>query len=372
MDHAAQIGRQQKPRLVRIACGVFCGALIAISLGAAQISQAPGPPRVSFTVDAAGPADFKTVQQAVDALPAVGGVIRIRPGTYREQIHIDKPHVTLIGLGKIPSEVVLTYNLSHHDVGSTFATASTYVSGDDFLAENITFQNTFSDEHPDADLDAQAVALRVTGDRDVFRHIRVVASQDALYADTKTCLKGTDPCAASRQLYADSYIAGTVDFIFGAAKAVFERSEIHSRLHQVDSITAQSRLDSAEDSGYVFDHCMLSADPGVTDVYLGRPWRLYATVIFLNTDMGAHIDPAGWAEWMHDGRSGLANAFYAEYGSYGDGAPHGASQTAPANGYTGASANGRISQDKILTAKEAAKFAPRDFLRGADIWLPKL
>jgi pectin methylesterase-like acyl-CoA thioesterase len=363
-----------KKSLFRIAsCAAVCGTLIAISLGAAAPPQPPAASREASIVDASGSADFKTVQQAVDALPATGGVIRIRPGTYREQIHIDKPHVTLIGLGKDPSEVVLAYNLSHHDVGTTWGSASTTISGDEFLAENITFQNTFSDEHPEVNIDEQAVALRVTGDRDVFRHIRVVARQDTLYADSKTCHTGTVPCAAARQLYSDSYIAGTVDFIFGDAKAVFEHSEIHSRVHQVDSITAQSRLYPAEDSGYVFDHCMLTADPGVTDVYLGRPWRLYATVIFLDTDMGAHIDPAGWAEWVHDGRSGLTNAFYAEYGSFGDGAPHGAAQAAAsASSAGGANATGRIAQAKILSASEAAKFAPRTFLRGADNWKPKL
>jgi pectin methylesterase-like acyl-CoA thioesterase len=345
--------------------------MVAFSYGAADSreSQMPtGWSRSTFTVDASGAGDFKTVQQAVDTLPASGGVIHIRPGTYREQIHIDKPHVTLIGLGKDPSQVVLTYNLSHHDVGTTFGSASTTVTGDDFLAENLTFQNTFSDEHPDVNVDAQAVALHVTGDRDIFRHVRIVARQDSLYADSKTCHSGTAPCAASRQLYSDSYIVGTVDFIFGDAKAVFERCEIHSRPHEIDSITAQSRLYPAEDSGYVFDHCMLTADPGVTDVYLGRPWRLYASVVFLATDMAGHIDPAGWVEWMHDGRSGLTNAFYAEYGSFGDGAPRPAS----ARGPNPAPSSSRIPQEKMLTASEAAQFAPRKFLRGADNWDPKL
>jgi polygalacturonase len=37
-------------------------------------------------------------------------------------------------------------------------------------------------------------------------------------------------------------------------------------------------------------------------VYLGRPWRPYATVVYLNTEMGSHIDPAGWREW-HPGET---------------------------------------------------------------------
>ena len=38
----------------------------------------------ALTVSSDGTADFKTVQAAVDAAPASGAVIRIRPGIYKE------------------------------------------------------------------------------------------------------------------------------------------------------------------------------------------------------------------------------------------------------------------------------------------------
>jgi pectin methylesterase-like acyl-CoA thioesterase len=359
--------RTKKSRLIFMFIGVLCGALCAVPGGAAQTPAATPALRSTLVVAASGAGDFKSVQQAVDALPETGGTIRIRPGTYREQILIAKPHVHLIGLGKNPSQVVLTYNLSHHDTGSTSGSASTTVTGDDFLSENLTFQNTYSDEHPDALVDVQAVALRVTGDREIFRHVRILSHQDTLYADSRTCHAGggnaasapktSGPaCLASRQIYFDSYIAGTIDFIFGDAKAVFERTEIRSRPHDLGTLTAQSRLYPEEDSGYLFDHCVLTADSSVTDVYLGRPWRAYSTVIFLHTEMGAQINPAGWIEWEHDGKSGLAASFYAEYRSTGAGAPHGSA---------------RIPQEKFLTPSDAAKYSIRDFLRGDDNWNPK-
>src|SRR5580698_444674 len=114
--------------------GVVCIALFTFSARAAQPPQSPPAAKSTLIVDASGSADFRTIQQAVDALPATGGTIRIRPGTYREQIHVDKSHVALIGLGKDPSAVILTFNLSHHDVGTTFGSASTTVTADDFLA----------------------------------------------------------------------------------------------------------------------------------------------------------------------------------------------------------------------------------------------
>lgn len=442
------MSRRQKSRFAVVSRGGVCAALLAVSLCAvAKPRASQATPRSSLTVDASGSADFKSVQQAIDALPATGGTIRIRPGTYREQIHVDKAHVSLIGLGKEPNQVVLTFDLSHHDVGTTWGSASTTVTADDFLAENLTIQNTFSDEHSEVTVDAQAVALRVTGDRDIFRRVRLLAHQDTLYADSKACHQNAgilmaagrpagattapiapnpssaapsagaptrpsatapptvaplpnpgrstgaasppapSPCQASRQLFTDSYIAGTIDFIFGDAKAAFVRCEIHSRPHQEGTLTAQSRFYPAEDSAYVFDRCRLTADPGVTNVYLGRPWRPYSTVVYLNTEMGAQIQPAGWLEWSRNGTPSLNTSFYAEYRSTGPGAPqpaipaavaptadHRSTSAQSASVTTGPGPNGtqRVPQAKILTPAEARKFAVRNFLRGADNWNPKL
>ena len=381
------MGLKRLLRLTVMSCAAVIASLFALSASAA----APQTPRSSYTVDGNGGADFKSVQQAVDALPATGGVIRIRPGVYREQIHIEKPHVTLIGLGKDPSDVILTFDLSHHDVKTTFGSASTTVTGDDFLAENLTFQNTFSDEHPDVTVDAQAVALRVIGDRDVFRHVDILAYQDSLYADSKKCRPTpspnatpgatpstavlprfalpTAPCSASRQLFTDSLIAGTIDFIFGDANAVFVRCEIRSRPHQEGTLTAQSKYYPAERSAYVFDHCRLTAETGVTNVYLGRPWRPYSTVVFLNAEMGAQIQPTGWREWSRNGAPSLTTSFYAEYHSTGPGAPIAAPKGAASAGPSGTQRNPYA---KILTFAQAAKFSVRRVLSGSDHWNPQL
>ena len=69
--------------------------------------------------------------------------------------------------------------------------------------------------------------------------------------------------------------------------------------------------------GFVFDHCRLTADPGVKDVYLGRPWRLYARTAFLNCWMGEHIRPEGWNNWNKP--EAEKDSYYAEFGSEGPG-----------------------------------------------------
>jgi pectin methylesterase-like acyl-CoA thioesterase len=243
--------------------------------------------------------------------------------------------------------VVLSYDLSAGTAGGTTKSASVTVSGDDFYAENLTIENTFSRTRPLEHEGSQAVALKVTGDRAVFRKVRFLGYQDTLYAASKSCASDAGPCVPARQYFADCYIEGNVDFIFGDALAYFENCEIHALAHGQVMITAQSRHYAEEPSGYVFDHCRLTAEPGAKHVYLGRPWRAYATVVYRATEMDAEIEPAGWHEWEHNGKPSLPTAFYAEYHSRGPGAN-------PAR--------------RQLTDAEAARFERRRFLAGDDQW----
>ena len=289
------------------------------------------------TVAADGSAEFKTVQAAVDRAPSTGMEIRIRPGVYREKILINKPHIQLRGSGSDASKVVLSYDDSAGTAGGTTKSASVTVAGDDFYAENLTMENTFSRTRPLTQEGSQAVALRISGDRSVLRNVRFLGYQDTLYATGKP----------SPQYFADCYIEGNVDFIFGDARAFFENCEIHSKAHPVVMITAQSKLHADELSGYVFDHCRLTADPDAKIVNLGRPWRAFAAVVFMNTEMGSFIAPEGWHEWEHDGKASLPTAFYAEYKSSGAGANRARRQ---------------------LSDEEAKQFAVTTFFEG---WNPK-
>jgi pectin methylesterase-like acyl-CoA thioesterase len=263
-----------------------------------------------LTVAADGSAAFKTVQAAVNASSSRDTVIYIRPGIYREKLVIDKAHVQLRGTGADASQVILSYDDSAGMAGGTTKSASVTVSGDDFYAENLTIENTFSRTRPLTQEGSQAVALKISGDRSVLRNVRFLGFQDTLYANGKP----------ARQYFADCYIEGNVDFIFGDARAYFENCEIHSKAHSVVFITAQSKLLEDEHSGYVFDHCRLTADPDAKTIFLGRPWRAYASVVFLNAEMGPRIASEGWHEWEHGGKPSLPTVFYAEYKSSGPGA----------------------------------------------------
>ncbi|MEO8110217.1 MAG: pectinesterase family protein [Ginsengibacter sp.] len=70
--------------------------------------------------------------------------------------------------------------------------------------------------------------------------------------------------------------------------------------------------------GFVFKNCVLTASPGVNKAYLGRPWRKYAQVVFIDCTMGNFILPGGWSDWP--GTDSDKTDFYAEYKSDGEGA----------------------------------------------------
>ena len=275
-----------------------------------------GTAKKTVRVGADGSGQFRTVQEAVDSAPEGNVVVRIRPGVYRQVLTIKANGVTLRGMGKRPQDVVLTYDNSAKMAGGTTKSASTTVSGDDFYAENVTFENSWERANGTRGEGAQAVALLVNGDREVFRRVRFLGYQDTLYANSKTCHGAgeTGACRASRQYFTDCYVEGHVDFIFGDAKAVFERCEIHAMAHPVVTITAQSRVRPEEDSGYLFRDCVVTAEEGAKDILLGRPWRAYSTVVWVGTEFKAALDAKGWAEW--DGR--LATSDYEEYGSRGN------------------------------------------------------
>jgi pectinesterase len=318
---------------------------------AVALAQNPAAKRV-LIVAADGSGDFKTVQQAVDAAANGDVRIEIKPGEYREVVTIAANHVELRGLGKAPQDVVLVYDNDHTSRGGTGKSASVTVSGDDFTAENLTIANDFEKHHARSEEGSQAVALHVTGDRDAFRHVRLLGYQDTLYADSKTCHAAeAGACRASRQYFSDCYVEGHVDFIFGDAKAAFERCEIHAMAHSMVTITAQSKMRPEENSGYLFRDCTVTAEAGANDILLGRPWRDYSTVMFVNTDFKAPLDPKGWLEW--GGR--LKTSAYAEFGSTGK----------------AGDLRQRNEPSRQLSRAEAARLTVQTWLAGTDGWNPQ-
>jgi pectin methylesterase-like acyl-CoA thioesterase len=301
------------------------------------------PDDPTLYVAASGTGDYWSIQRAIDVAPPEGAVISVAPGTYREVLTITKPNITIRSAYTDASKTVIVFDKSAGTSGGTFNSATVNVRADNFRAENVTFANDWNRTHEQVPVGSQALALHVTGDRAVFRNVRLLGNQDTIYA-----------AGGKRQYFADCYIEGNVDFIFGDANAVFERCEIRSTPHVIGYITAQGRSKADQDSTYVFNHCKLTAEPGVADVWLGRPWRPYASVVFLNTEMGAHISAAGWREWHPGETTYMETVSYAEFNSIGPGAHPGE----------------RDPHTKKLTAEESGRYETKRFLAGKDGWDP--
>src|SRR5687768_4936373 len=300
---------------------------VVIGLFAACVAKA------DIIVAADGSGDVRTVQAAIDRVPENNKsrcTIRIKPGTYNEQVRVraDKPYVSFIGENAETTK--LTYKISNKEAGSTSAAYATYIGGHDFHAENISFENSFG-------TGSQAVAVLVEADRAVFRNCRFLGWQDTLYAKN------------GRQYYKDSYIEGHVDFIFGQAAAVFENCRIHSKADGY--IAAPMRFAADEPSGFVFLNSTLTSENTEKGVYLGRPWRDYGRTVFINTKMDAAIRPEGWHHWEPHREK---TAYFGEYGSTG----------------TGANADARVAWARKLADADVKQFSVEHFLGGRDGWDP--
>lgn len=310
----------------------------------AAISASPVMARDTL-VSLDSPGAFRSVSEAVTALGSEGGTIHIAPGIWQEKLLITANRVMLIGLGAKPSDTVIEWSDSSKTAGGTFKSATLTVTGDDFTMANLTVRNGWGlkPENPPS----QAVALAVNGDRAYFEQVELIGRQDTLYAN-----KGPDGRMA-RQYFSDCYVEGHVDFIFGNAKAYFSQCQIHAAAWPTIMLTAQSRNAAGEDSAFVFDRCRVTAAQGAGEIWLGRPWRDYSRVIFLDTRMDAKIVPAGWREWTPGTTNRLPLAYYAEYRSQG----------------VGAAPQQRAKTSHQLDAKQAAKWRADRFFAGDTAWI---
>ena len=299
---------------------------------------APFIRRYDFVVAKDGSGDFFTVQEAINAVPNFRKNVRtnilIRKGEYKECVIVPECKINVALYAE--EGAVITgdgYASKPNGLGETMSTSGSstmYIYAPDFYAEGLTVANT-------AGRVGQAVACFVDGDRAHFRNCRFLGNQDTLYTYGKD----------SRQYYDSCYVEGTVDFIFGWSTAVFKDCTIHSLAKGY--VTAPS-TDEGKPYGYVFWNCRLTAEDGVDGVYLSRPWRPYAQAVYVECEMGGHIDPVGWNNWGKE--SNEKTAYYAEYKSTGDGA------------------NPKARAAFSHQLDDASKYAPETVLQGNDGWNP--
>ncbi|KAB1201288.1 putative pectinesterase/pectinesterase inhibitor 12 [Morella rubra] len=304
-------------------------------------------PSLVLTVAADGTGNFTTITDAINFAPNNSfddrTIIYVKEGIYAENVEIPsyKPNIVLLGDGSDVTFIVGSRSVD--DGWTTFRSATLAVSGDGFLARDITIENRAGPQKH------QAVALRVNADLDALYRCSINGYQDTLYVHS------------FRQFYRECDISGTIDFIFGNAAVVFQGCNIMARMPmpgQFTVVTAQSRDTLDENTGISIQNCSvvaaddLRSNSSRVKSYLGRPWRVYSRTVYLESYIGDFIDHVGWTKWSDD--QGLDTLYYGEYKNYGP----------------GSSTDGRVTWPgyHVMDYSDAYNFTVSEFIT-SDAWL---
>ncbi|KAE8721997.1 Pectinesterase/pectinesterase inhibitor U1 [Hibiscus syriacus] len=288
--------------------------------------------------------DFLMVSEVVAAAPErskTSYVVKIKSGVYRENVAVPRRKINLMFVGDVRVNTIITASRNIVDGSTTFNSSTVAAVGDGFLARDITFENTAGPSKH------QAVALHVGSDLSAFYRCDMLAYQVYVHS--------------LHQFYSECLIAGTVDFIFGNAAAVFQDCDIHACLpdrNQRNMVTARGHDDLNQNTGLVIQKCRIGATHDLEamkanfSTYLGRPWKQYSRII-MQSVISDIIHPAGWFPW--NGDFALNTLTYREYQNIGPGA-----NTSSRVTWTGYSL--------ITNESEAQSYTARNFIPGAN-WL---
>ncbi|KAB2604978.1 pectinesterase/pectinesterase inhibitor 12 [Pyrus ussuriensis x Pyrus communis] len=270
-----------------------------------------------LTVAADGSGNFTTISDAIIFSPNNSydrTIIYVKEGIYEENVEIPSYKTNLVLFGDGSDITFITGKRSYYDGWTPFRSATVAVSGEGFLARDITIKNTAGPEKH------QAVTLRINA--------------DTLYVHSV------------RQFYGECDIFRTIDYICGNAAVVFQACTIVSKMPmpgQITVITEQSRDTLDQNTEISMQNCSIVAsdelhsNSSIVKSYLGRPWMIYSTTV---------------TNWSGD--LGLDTLYYREYKNYGPGA--------------GTDNRVNWTRHHVMDYYDASNFSVQEFIAG-DEWL---
>ncbi|KEP47685.1 pectinesterase [Rhizoctonia solani 123E] len=285
---------------------MFSNTLLVSSVSLLSlVSTAVGltsPPSNAITVGKNG--KYATLNKALEDTSS--NVYFVYAGTYTEQVVISRPNIKIYGqtskddLAYTSNQATITNNVPASAAGSNDASGTVRIrsAATGVSIYNLDIANTYG--KPVAQ--SQAIALSVQAGQFGCYGCKLTGYQDTLLANQGT------------QFYGKNFIEGAVDFIFGQRASIWITD---STLNTIGKgyITASGRSTN-DNTYYVIDNSHIT---GTGDQRLGRPWRNFARVIVQNTEIGAHIAPAGWSEWSAASPN-TDNVLFGEYNNFGSGA----------------------------------------------------
>ncbi|GLI81085.1 hypothetical protein PoHVEF18_009454 [Penicillium ochrochloron] len=294
----------------------------------------------------AGP--YKNITAAIAALPSDGKeyTIYVMSGTYNEQISITRTGKTILR-GETTYENDYTQNTvtveysngvltSANEDETTPVVNAKNSDGKGLAIYNINFKNTYPQT-------ANTAALAA----DFYGNVQAFGCSFIGYQDTLLANKGT-------QVFSNCYVEGSIDFIWGFSTAYFYQSIIATNTPGA-CVAAMSRSSSTAAGGYVFDNCLVTYTStygsAYQDTYLGRPYSEYSRVVYMNSYLDKHINPAGWNIWS----TSSPQTEYVTFGEFNNTGP-------------GSWSSSRASFATNLTAIQAEDYTLSNFI-GSTAWL---
>lgn len=206
------------------------------------------------------------------------------------------------------------------------------VRGDNFIAEDTTFKNTYNYELTEAEkTDIAGTTLsvdRLAKGADVTAYAYKERS-NAFYieADNIECynckiLSSQDTLGRNgsknnnyHTYFNNCVIGGNVDYICGEFSAVFDNCELQWKTYKDDEKDAAKNnaklgyITAAKTSPYVFRNCKVTTDgvsTGTVSGYYGRTWGAGSNATFIGTQTNGYVLEDGWGEMSKgDGTSAI-------------------------------------------------------------------
>ncbi len=321
---------------VVIGNGVFTGTLAGrsftgVSAGQWQFAtKAAGPSGATLSVDDEGPADFGSIQGALNYvmknLPgSTAATINVRNGTYPEPLYLrDKSNLRIVGESRDGTQVRFA-NYEGLNSGTNGRPLFLIQGGDLISLENLTLFNTHQRAFASSGSQAEALYFGSDSGRLIAKNAAFISEQDTVQ------LRGYS-------WFYNSVIAGNVDFIWGSARvALFENSEIRSLgdsqgggSSTSGGYVLQARVTSSSYPGFIFLNSKFTraAGPAGNSIGAGKTYLARSgfssgsnnldSFAFINCAMDAHVASVGWFSESGKTRNplkGTASYGFREYGT---------------------------------------------------------